>query len=91
MSRATTLLAVAQQLALSTGVAVGALVVEITLSLKHGIGMNAFDFPPAFLFVGLLTASSVFVFARLPPNAGAELAGRELPAVKRGPETAAPG
>jgi EmrB/QacA subfamily drug resistance transporter len=39
MSKATTLVSVAQQLALSTGVAVGALVVETTLWFKHGTTM----------------------------------------------------
>ena len=76
MSKATTLVAVAQQLALSTGVAVGALVVEITLRLKHGTAMGAYDFPPAFVVVGLLTAAASLVFIRLAPDAGAELAGR---------------
>jgi EmrB/QacA subfamily drug resistance transporter len=77
-SRATTLVSVAQQLALSTGVAVGALVVEITLKLKHGVAMTAYDFPPAFLAVGALTASAALIFARLAPDAGAELAGRRV-------------
>src|SRR5579863_1764189 len=52
MSRATAIVSVAQQLALSTGVAVGALVVEITLRLKGAPSMTAADFPPAFLVVG---------------------------------------
>jgi EmrB/QacA subfamily drug resistance transporter len=76
MSQATTIVSVGQQLALSTGVAVGALVVEITLRLKHGATMEAADFPPAFLVVGALTGAASFVFLRLPPHAGAELAGR---------------
>jgi EmrB/QacA subfamily drug resistance transporter len=78
MSRATTLVSVAQQLSLSTGVAVGALVVETTLRLQHGTIMGAWDFPPAFLAVGALSASAAFVFARLPPDAGAELSGRKV-------------
>src|SRR5215831_12294229 len=77
MSRATAMVAAAQQLGLSTGVAVGALVVELTLRLKHSTTMGINDFPPAFLFVGLLSASAVFIFMRLPPDAGAELAGRK--------------
>jgi hypothetical protein len=85
MSKATTLVSVAQQLALSTGVAVGALVVEITLRLKHGTTMGAFDFPPAFIAVGLLTAAASLVFVRLAPDAGAELAGRKI-ALPAGPE-----
>jgi len=75
-SQATTIVSVGQQLALSTGVAVGALVVEITLRLKHGTTMDAADFPPAFLVVGALTGAACLVFQRLPPDAGAELAGR---------------
>jgi MFS family permease len=78
MSRATTLAAVGQQLALSTGVAVGALVVEITLRLTHGGAMGAMDFPPAFLAIGALAAVASLVFTRLPSDAGAELAGREV-------------
>jgi len=77
MSRATAMVAAAQQLSLSTGVAVGALVVELTLRLKHSTTMGINDFPPAFLFVGLVSASAVFIFMRLPPDAGAELAGRK--------------
>ena len=65
MSRATAMVAAAQQLSLSTGVAVGALIVELTLRLKHSATMGAADFPPAFLVVGALSASAVFIFARL--------------------------
>ncbi len=76
MSRATALTAAAQQLSLSTGVAVGALVVEITLRLKHGAAMGAADFPPAFLIVGALAATAALAFMQLSPEAGAELSGR---------------
>jgi hypothetical protein len=76
MSRATTIVSVAQQLALSTGVAVGALIVHITLQLRHAEAMGAADFPPAFLAIGALTAASGLIFRRLPPDAGAELSGR---------------
>ncbi len=79
MSRATVIVSVAQQLALSTGVAVGALVVQITLQFTHGSSMTATDFPPAFLVVGALTAAASLVFVRLPSDAGAELAGRVVP------------
>jgi len=77
ISRATTLVSVAQQLALSTGVAIGALIVELTLRLKHGAAISAEDFPAAFLAVAVLTAASALIFARLPLEAGAELAGRK--------------
>ena len=88
MSRATVMVAAAQQLSLSTGVAVGALVVELTLRLKHSTTMGINDFPPAFLFVGLLSASAVFIFMRLPPDAGAELAGRKPEAASESTELA---
>ncbi len=77
MSRATALTAAAQQLSLSTGVAVGALVVEITLRLKHGAAMSAADFPPAFLVIGALAATAALAFMQLSPDAGAELSGRK--------------
>jgi EmrB/QacA subfamily drug resistance transporter len=76
MSRATTLTSVAQQLAISAGVAVGALVVDLTLALRGGGAVTASDFQPAFLVVGLISAASALVFAQLPKDAGAELANR---------------
>ena len=91
MSQATTIVSVAQQLALSTGVAVGALVVEIMLRLKQAPAMDAADFPPAFLVVGALTAAACLVFMWLPHDAGAELAGRDAaePAEQTKPSLAA--
>jgi MFS family permease len=88
MSRATAMVAAAQQLSLSTGVAIGALVVELMLRLRHSTTMGINDFPPAFLFVGLLSASAVFIFMRLPPDAGAELAGRKPEAAGESAELA---
>ena len=86
MSRATSMVAAFQQLSLSTGVAVGALAVEITLRLKNSPAMGINDFPPAFLFVSILAASAALIFYRLPANAGAELSGRseaEAPASRK--------
>jgi EmrB/QacA subfamily drug resistance transporter len=76
MSRATSLVAVAQQLSQSVGVAVGALVVETVLHLRGHAMLSAADFPPAFVVVGLIAASSTFMFATMPPDAGADMAGR---------------
>jgi EmrB/QacA subfamily drug resistance transporter len=76
MSRATSMVAAFQQLSLSTGVAVGALVVEITLRLKHSPAMGVTDFPPAFLAISLLSAAAALIFMQLPTDAGAELSGR---------------
>jgi EmrB/QacA subfamily drug resistance transporter len=88
MSRATAMVSAAQQLSLSTGVAVGALVVEFTLRLRHSPTMGINDFPPAFLFVGLLSASAVFIFLRLPHDAGAELSGKKSEGAPEGRDLA---
>jgi len=76
MSRATTLSSVAQQVSLSTGVALGAFIVEFTLRAKHHSVIGADDFPPAFVIVGALSALSFISFLRLPHDAGAQMAGR---------------
>jgi MFS family permease len=79
MSRATALAAVSQQVSLATGVALGALTVELAVRLRGQGAITAADFPPGFLLVGLIAASSVLVFARLPANAAAEMANRIPP------------
>ena len=77
LSRATALMAVSQQLSISTGVAVGAAVVEATLRWKGANVLSADDFWPAFLVVAAISASSALFFARLPPDAGAEMSGHK--------------
>jgi len=78
MSRATSMVAAFQQLSISTGVAVGALVVELTLRLKHSPTMGIADFPPAFVAISVLSAAAALVFMQLPVDAGAELSGRAM-------------
>lgn len=77
MSRATSLVSVGQQLSLSAGVAIGALAVEMTMTARQASVITATDFAPAFVLIALISAASIFVFARLPMEAGAELSGRE--------------
>jgi len=74
--RATSLVSVAQQLSMSAGVAVGAMAVELTLHVRGGTTFEAADFPPAFLAVAFISLLSVFFFARLAPDAGAEMSAR---------------
>ncbi len=76
VSRATSLVAVAQQLAMSAGVAVGALAVDLTAAWNGHTELGATDFPPAFLLVAAISTLSVFFFMRLPHDAGSELSGR---------------
>lgn len=81
VSRATSLVSVAQQLAISAGVALGALAVEeITVAFRGHGALVASDFPPAFLAVATISVLSAIIFARLSPDAGAELADR-MPAL----------
>ena len=84
MSQATTLSSVAQQLSLSMGVAVAALV------LHHGRTgpgvLAAGDFPLAFVVVAVISASSAWIYSRLSSDAGSELAGRAA-----APSPSAPG
>ena len=79
MSRATSFASVAQQLSLSAGVAIGALVLEFERMGRDHAAVNAGDFPLAFLIVAALAASSALVFMGLPKNAGASLAVRARP------------
>lgn len=76
MSRATAMAAVAQQLSLATGVAVGAFVVDLTIKWRGGTALSVADFGPAFIVVAVISALSTILYARLPPSAGAELSGR---------------
>ena len=76
MSRATSLVAVAQQVSISVGVAIGALAVDLTLWARGHATITAADFQPAYLTIAVIAACGFFVFARLPANAGAELARR---------------
>jgi EmrB/QacA subfamily drug resistance transporter len=81
MSRATSLVAVAQQLSISVGVAIGALAVDVTLWAHGRSVITAADFQPAFVTVALIAGCACFVFARMPDDAGEELARRApLPA-----------
>jgi EmrB/QacA subfamily drug resistance transporter len=98
MSRATSLAAVCQQLSVSTGVAIGALAVETVLAFRGETVIGESDFAPAFLLVGGISALSIFMFASMPKDTGAELIDRkygtaEPPAEERAAKdpAAAPG
>lgn len=77
MSQATSFASAFQQLALSLGVTVGAALLQLSLALRGGTDLTAGDFLPAFLVVALLSVLSVISFARLPRDAGEEMAGRK--------------
>jgi EmrB/QacA subfamily drug resistance transporter len=77
MSRATSFASVGQQLSLSIGVGLGALILHTVVSLRGGAEAIAADFAPAFAIIGAVSASAALVFWRLPPGAGAEVSGRQ--------------
>ncbi|HEY0424044.1 MAG TPA: DHA2 family efflux MFS transporter permease subunit [Rhodopila sp.] len=77
MSRASTLVSVNQQLAISTGVAVGAFAVETTMMWRHVEELSASDFAPAFIVVSIISAVSTYFFWQMPDDAGHEISGRK--------------
>ena len=87
MSRATSLVAVAQQVSISVGVAVGALAVDLTLWARGRSVITAADFQPAFLAIAVISGCAFFFFWQMPADAGAELA-RRTPTPAPGPTEA---
>jgi hypothetical protein len=82
VSRATAMVSVEQQLAISAGVAFGALAVETAVTLRGDGVLSAHDFAPGFLAVAAVSSLSALIFARLSPDAGAELTHRAAPPAK---------
>ncbi len=78
MGGASGLANVAQQLSLSTGVTLGAGVLEAVARAGGRIDVATGDFRIAFLVVGLVSASSFLVIRRLPANAGDAVSGRVI-------------
>jgi len=83
ISRANTLYSMLQQLALSLGVAVGALLLNLTMTLKGGAELGPTDFWPAYIGIGLLALLSLPSFMMLPANAGAEMSGHVTTTIAR--------
>jgi EmrB/QacA subfamily drug resistance transporter len=81
MSSATSITSIAQPLANSLGVSVGALILELVIHGRSGSNQPvATDFAPAFLAIGVICVTSVYFFNRLARNAGAEMTGHNMPA-----------
>jgi amino acid transporter len=77
MSQATSITSVAQQLAIATGVAVAALVLDATRFARGDTALLPADFAPAFVIVGVIAVCSAFLFIGLPKDAGSALTARE--------------
>jgi EmrB/QacA subfamily drug resistance transporter len=82
LSRATSFASVAQQVSISMGVAVAALILDGMRAWRGDGTIQLIDFSVAFTLVGLIAVCSVFFFIRLPENAGAEMARRPSKAVQ---------
>jgi hypothetical protein len=78
MSRATSLVAVGQQLSISVGVAIGALAVDATLWYRGGTTITAQDFQPAWLLAAAISSCACIIFARMPVDAGAAIAHHDI-------------
>jgi MFS family permease len=76
MSRATTLVSVNQQLAVSAGVAVGAFSVEATMWVHHVTELSSGDFAPGFIVVAIVSTISSYFFYKMPADAGHQVSGR---------------
>ena len=72
-SRATSFMAMAQQLAQSFGVGLAALVVHLSLIWHAHAAIASEDVALGYFTIGILALASVVVFYRLPAHAGAEL------------------
>jgi EmrB/QacA subfamily drug resistance transporter len=84
LSRATSLMSVAQQLAMSLGIMVGAYALQGAQALREGPGLVVQDFRLAFFVVGAVATTSVIYFFKLAPEAGAEMAGpRPVPSAEK--------
>ncbi|HEY7385017.1 MAG TPA: MFS transporter [Beijerinckiaceae bacterium] len=82
MSHATSFSSMVQQLSLSMGVAVAALVLHHSKGDSGSIPPGSFSL--AFLVVGAAAASSILLYRTLPAHAGEELAGRLTKRGERG-------
>jgi EmrB/QacA subfamily drug resistance transporter len=91
MSQASSFSSIAQQLSLSVGVGIGAMVLHVTILLSGHANVVASDFPPAFFLVGAFAMVSLLFYVPLPADAGAEVTGHRLAPPIKGDAVRAPG
>jgi EmrB/QacA subfamily drug resistance transporter len=77
MSGASTLSSMAQQLFLSLGVALGAMLLHMSLKASGSAHLTTHDFTPAFIVMGVLALLSSIFFLPLEYHAGDEVSGRQ--------------
>jgi EmrB/QacA subfamily drug resistance transporter len=77
MSSASTLASMVQQLSLSLGVSVAAIILHLSLHLRGAHKLATGDFVAAFIVTGVLSLISALLFLKLSSDAGWELSGHE--------------
>ncbi len=77
MSSASSLSSMAQQLFLSLGVALGAMLLHISLGAHGGGHLTTHDFTPAFIVMGVLALFASILILPLEYHAGDEVSGRQ--------------
>jgi EmrB/QacA subfamily drug resistance transporter len=75
MSRATSFASMAQQLWMSLGVGMSALMLHFVHAERGGPALDTGDFTPVFLINAAIVLASMAVFARMPADVGTELSG----------------
>jgi EmrB/QacA subfamily drug resistance transporter len=78
MSRATTLASVGQQLSLTFGVGLGALVLHFTLAIAGRDTLGPESFWPAFVVIAAVSLIALVFFLPLPRDAGSEISGASV-------------
>jgi MFS family permease len=73
LSRATSFAAVCQELSGSVGVTIAAIGLEAVQRTLGGNAIDASHFPPVFILIAIVSATSILFFSRLSPSAGASL------------------
>ena len=79
MSKATSFTSVAQQLSITSGIAIGALTLEAAQYFRGGATLIAADFSWALAVVACVSATSIFLLLPLPIDAGASLTAQPPP------------
>jgi hypothetical protein len=67
-----------REMSTGIGVAVAALLLNFSRSLRHSPDLHLNDFRIAFVVTGALGALSIFAYARLAHDAGAEITGHRI-------------
>jgi EmrB/QacA subfamily drug resistance transporter len=78
MSRANTLYNMFQQMSLSFGVAMGALMLNTTIGWYHLTKIEAGIFWPSYTVIGIICLLSMLLFMPLSPQAGEEVSGHKI-------------